>query len=211
MAESFGKDDPVALLAVGRVLLARREFKAAVDPLQRAAAARPEPEIQWALSDALRGAGDAAGAAGIDAAIERDGEWRDPRSFAVWLASRGERTDVAVALARRELDTRADVFTLDAVAWALAADGRAVEAWPFVERALAAGTEDARLFLHAAAIADRLGRPAERRRYDAAARLLAATLLPSERDTLASLESPEPTPAVRVRTAHARPRVVAER
>ncbi len=53
-------------------------------------------------------------------------------------APRGRRK--AVALARQELEKRADVFTLDALAWALASAGEIDEASALMARALAEGT-----------------------------------------------------------------------
>ncbi|MEQ1854650.1 MAG: hypothetical protein ABMA01_24040, partial [Chthoniobacteraceae bacterium] len=83
-------------------------------------------------------------------------------------------------LAQRELESRADIFTHDALAWTLAANGRDAEAWGSIGRALAEGTQDARIFLHAAVIAARLGRP-EAAGFLARARQLERLLLPSER------------------------------
>ena len=86
----------------------------------------------------------------------------------------------AVDLARRELENRSDVFTLDALAWALASAGQVGEASALMARALAEGTEDGRLFLHAAVIAAADGRPADAARWARKARSLRFTLLPSE-------------------------------
>jgi hypothetical protein len=80
------------------------------------------------------------------------------------------------------------VFTHDALAWALASAGRIDDARAHMTRALAAGTDDARLYLHAAAIAAASDRHADARRWAGRARARAATLLPSERDLLDTLE-----------------------
>ena len=85
-----------------------------------------------------------------------------------------------VDLARRELEKRADVFTLDALAWALASSGELREASTLMARALAEGTEDGRLFVHAAVIAAADGRRADAARWTEKARRLSFTLLPSE-------------------------------
>ena len=58
-----------------------------------------------------------------------------------------------------ELLQRADIFTHDARAWALAAAGRFDEAHASMTRALAENTQDARLFLHAGLISASAGRP----------------------------------------------------
>jgi hypothetical protein len=95
----------------------------------------------------------------------------------------------AVALAERELGVRRDIFTHDALAWALASAGRLDEARPHMQLALAEGTRDARLFLHAASLASAARRPAETRRWLRKVRPLAATLLPSERELLVALSA----------------------
>ena len=106
--------------------------------------------------------------------LKQRGAQEDPRTFALYLATRGEDVDTALRLARAELETRADVFTLDALAWALHAAGNDVEARATMQHALAEGTQDARLALHAAVI---LGTPATVRQE---------LLLPSEKELLAT-------------------------
>jgi tetratricopeptide (TPR) repeat protein len=180
-----------ALLVRGRVHLAERQIGEAVGVLRRAAAIEPLPEYQWLLADALRLAGDEEEAVRIGAAIEREGQLRDPRTSALFLATRQRDPAQAIALAERELTVRGDVFTHDALAWALASAGRLDEAQRHMTLALAAGTRDARLFLHAASLARAARRPAETRRWLQKARPLAATLLPSERDLLDALIAAE--------------------
>ena len=76
---------------------------------------------------------------------------------------------------------RTDVFTLDAHAWALAANGRIAHAREVMACARSAeGTEDGRLFLHAGIIHAGAGRRAEARRWLKKAERLRSMLLPSE-------------------------------
>ena len=173
-------DYAAALLARGRTLLAMNERAAAVEPLARAAARNPLPEYQWALADALRLAGRESEAARIEHGLTARGAALDPRTLALYLATRGIEPTRAVALAEDELHARADVFTLDAHAWALAASGRVGEARDLIGRALAEGTEDARLFLHAGAIHAAAGERREARTWLKKADRLRAMLLPSE-------------------------------
>jgi len=181
-----------ALLALGRVRLAQGRPLQAVTSLGAAVAAHPLPEAQWILADALRAAARDAEAADVERALLADGGVRDPRTMSLYLATRGTSLDHAVALATRELELRADVFTHDTLAWALARAGRLAEARPHMARALAEGTADARLFLHGAAIAAAAGDQTEARRLRGRARALAHTLLPSERAALDGIR-----PAVR--------------
>ena len=121
------------------------------------------------------------------AAVERElvarGTASDPRTVALYLATRGEDGSTALSLADAELGVRADVFTLDARAWALAANGRTADALAAIVPALAEGTEDARLFLHAGVIHAAAGDKREASRWLHKAARLRSMLLPSE-DTL---------------------------
>ena len=173
-------DYAAALLARGRTLLAMNERSAAVEPLTLAAAHNPLPEYQWALADALRLAGRESEAARIEQELAARGEALDPRTLALYLATRGIEPARAVALAEQELEARGDIFTLDAHAWALAASGRVGEARDLIGRAVAEGTEDARLFLHAGAIHAAAGERREATTWLKKADRLRAMLLPSE-------------------------------
>jgi tetratricopeptide (TPR) repeat protein len=178
-------DYAAALLAQGRILLARKRPSEATVALRRATELNPLPEYQWTLADALR----AQGLAGEAETIEREltaGVAGDPRTLALYLATRRTDPARALALAEEELRIRADVFTLDAHAWALAAVGRLAEARQVMGRALAEGTQDARLFLHAGVIHAAAGERDEARQWLNKADRLSAMLLPSEADALAT-------------------------
>jgi Flp pilus assembly protein TadD len=81
------------------------------------------------------------------------------------------------------------VFTHDAFAWSLAAAGNLAEAHNEMQRALVEGTEDGRLFFHAAIIASRVGHAADAKRWLRKASVLSHLLLPSERNELQNLEA----------------------
>jgi tetratricopeptide (TPR) repeat protein len=173
-------DYAAALLVRGRIQLAEKKDAAAADTLRRAARLNPLPEYQWTLADALRLVNRIDEAAALEAQLVKDGASADPRTLALYLSTRGQHSVTAIDLARRELENRADVFTLDAMAWALAANGRIGEAVPLMERALAEGTKDGRLFFHASVIAAADGRRADAARWAREAHKLIFTLLPSE-------------------------------
>jgi tetratricopeptide (TPR) repeat protein len=179
-ALSYQADYAPALLAQGRILLASGRTADALPVLRRAADLNPLPEYQWILADALRLQGLDADATEVEQEIVTRGSISDPRTVSLYLATRGTDATRALALADDELRTRADVFTLDARAWALAASGRIAEADQTITRALGEGTHDARLFLHAGAIHAAAGREREARRWLKKADALRAMLLPSE-------------------------------
>ena len=191
-ALSYQPDYAAALLVRGRTLLADGKSAAALDALRRAALVSPLPEHEWALADALRASDNLDEAQTVEDRLVRGGATTDPRTFALYLATRRERPGDALALAEKEMTNRQDVFTLDALAWSLAAAGRPEEANATMTRALAEGTKDARLFYHAGAIALARGDTAGARQWLDKAAASAQTLLPSEREDMtqqrASLE-----------------------
>jgi tetratricopeptide (TPR) repeat protein len=172
------------LLLRGKMLLAQNRFREAVDALQNAATLNPLPEYQWTLAEALRAAGRENEASRIEVQLRKHGASSDPRTMALFFATRHENPETTLRLARTELDSRRDVFTHDALAWSLAAAGNLAEAHDEMQRALAEGTEDARLFFHAVVIASQAGHAADAQRWLRKASELSQLLLPSERNEL---------------------------
>jgi tetratricopeptide (TPR) repeat protein len=189
-ALSFQPQYPPALLARGRVLLTENRLVEAVAVLERAASLNPLPEYQWILSDALRHQGREQEAIVIERQLIERGPVTDPRTVALFLATRRLDSRLALALSEHELAVRRDVFTEDARGWALASAGRFDEARDAMDRALSAHTNDARLFLHAGVIASAAGRQANARRWFTQAERLRSTLLPSELDILRGYRHP---------------------
>ena len=186
-ALSFQSNYPPTLLLKGKMLLAQNRFREAADALKSAAKLNPLPEYQWALAEALRAVGRENEATGIEAQLRQRGATEDPRTLALFLATRHESPETALRLVQREFDSRSDVFTHDAFAWSLAAAGNLAKAHSEVPRALAEGTEDGRLFFHAAIIASRAGHTADAKRWLRKASGLSHLLLPSERNELQNL------------------------
>src|SRR5215470_3741534 len=170
-----------ALLALGRILLAENKNSEAVAALERAERLNPLPEYQWTLADALSAANRQEDAANVERRLAATGQANDPRSYSLFLSTRGREPDVALRLAEEELKVRRDIYTLDALAWAQSAKGDAAEAWKTMQSALALGTTDARLYLHAAAISAQAGETARAKIFAAKAAKFAFSLLPDER------------------------------
>jgi tetratricopeptide (TPR) repeat protein len=180
-------DYPPALLLRGKIQLSRNQSDPAIADLERAVQQNPLPEYQWTLAEALRTAGRNPEAEQVETQMRRHGAKSDPRTYSLYLATRGAETALALRLAEKELLQRQDVFTQDALAWALAAAGRMEAARAHMELALAQHTQDARLWLHAAVIALRSGRSEEAQGNFARATRLSDLLLPSERTELMQL------------------------
>jgi tetratricopeptide (TPR) repeat protein len=184
-ALEYVHDFPPALLLRGRVLLDQGDSEAAMQSLRRATELNPLPEYQWILADVLRAAGEPGPAAEVEEKILNRGEAADPRTFALYLATRGEKVSESLKLARAELETRKDVFTLDAVAWALRANGRFAEALDYSSKSQSEGTRDARLFYHAGSIALDNGLEMKARDLFIRANEIKQMLFPSEQADLA--------------------------
>ena len=180
-------DYPPALLLRGKMLMGERDREAAVSMLERAVQQNPLPEYQWTLAEALRADGREEEAAELESGLQRRGASADPRTYSLYLATCGGDASLAVQLAERELEQREDVFTHDALAWALTAAGRMDEAKAHLAIALAEGTTDARLFFHAAVIHFRAGSKGEAQTWFTRAAGVMNLLLPSEQTQLLSL------------------------
>ncbi len=178
----FQKDYPPALLLRGRILLAQGRAAAAAEVLQRAAELNPLPEYQWTFAEALRADGRVQQAARVETLLRQKGAAADPRNYSLYLATRGESVATGLRLAQAELSARSDVLTHDALAWSLAACGKTEEARERMAKALAEGTQDARLLFHAAMIARQAGNGSAAQRYASKVSDLKRLLLPSERE-----------------------------
>ena len=183
-ALEYAHDYPPALLLRGRILLAQGKPTVAVPFLRQAAALNPLPEYQWILADALSLTGETGAAQAVEQKLMATGATNDPRTFAVFLASRRERLTDSLRLAFTELETRQDVFTMDALAWALRANGRLTEGLDYSRKSLAEDTQDARLFYHAGCIAMECGNRTDAAEFFGKANRIKQMLFPSERSDL---------------------------
>jgi tetratricopeptide (TPR) repeat protein len=179
-ALDFQKDYAPALLLRGRLLLADGKNTEAVEALTRAEKINPLPDYEWVLAEALHAAGREKESSLVEARLNKNGASADPRTYALYLSTRDEAIPTAVRLAYDELNTRQDVFTYDALAWALAASGKTAEAYSQIQKALAEGTHDARLFFHATVIASKAGHAEEAAQWVGKTAGLMQMLLPSE-------------------------------
>jgi tetratricopeptide (TPR) repeat protein len=146
------RDYPPALVGRGRIAMARGDASRAADFFQRAHERSPLVETAWLLGDALEAKGDANGALEAFARAERDGKRSDRRTLSLMYSTRGTHPDEALRLAEEERRTRGDVYTEDALAWALYRKERFDDAKAAIDRARRRNTNDARLLFHQGAI-----------------------------------------------------------
>ena len=79
------------------------------------------------------------------------------RDLAIFYADHDMKLPEALQLAQKEFEVRHDIYTWDALAWALYKNGRFADAGKASEKALAHGTRDSLLLYHAGLIAEKLG------------------------------------------------------
>lgn len=154
-------DHAPALQGKGRVALARHDAAAAVGYLRQALAVDPAVRTAWLLEDAAILAHDDATAAEARALVRRTGRSRDPRTWALYLLSRGERVDTALALLEAEHASRPGLYTRVAYAQALVAAGRGAEAQGLVDDVIALGVPDPALLWRAGLVRRAAGRSVE--------------------------------------------------
>jgi len=87
------------------------------------------------------------------------------RLFALFLADHDLKAEEAYADAKKEYETRRDIYGADALAWTALKAGKLDEAQSAIKDALRLGTRDARLFYHAGMIARARGDAASARDY----------------------------------------------
>jgi tetratricopeptide (TPR) repeat protein len=83
------------------------------------------------------------------------------RDLALFYADHDIKLEEALTLAHKEFEVRHDIYTWDALAWALYKNGKYQQAGDAMENALRPGTRDALLFFHAGMISSRLGQTSQ--------------------------------------------------
>jgi tetratricopeptide (TPR) repeat protein len=152
-----------ALAGLAQIRAAQHRFNEAAESYRRAIGIVPLPLYASALGDIYRRSGKGTEAEKQYALVEYIGQLGAlnkqvyNRELALFYADHDRRLADALVLAQRELEKRHDVYTWDALAWALCKAGRPREARDAMQKALALGTRDAMLFFHAAAIERQLG------------------------------------------------------
>lgn len=133
----------------------------AVELLRERYEAAPHPENLYDLARALERAGRSKEAErayrDFEKRARRESDRADNcnRELALYYVDRAGKPEKALRVAEQEMKRRHDVFTRDAYAWALHANGRSEEARAQIEQSLALGVRDPTLFYHGGVIASR--------------------------------------------------------
>jgi tetratricopeptide (TPR) repeat protein len=152
-----------ALAGLGRALAAKGAINGAIEHYERAVRILPDPASVSALGDLLQVAGRTKEAEAQYALCEQTarisaaGGQLYNRQLALYYADHGLKSGEAYQLAKREYETRRDVYGADALAWAALKAGKIDEARQAAKDALRLGTQDAKLFYHAGMVARAAG------------------------------------------------------
>jgi tetratricopeptide (TPR) repeat protein len=152
-----------ALAAMGQIRAAQGRYPEAIQFYKDAIAIIPLPLYLAALGDVYAVSGDNSNAEKQYATVEFIGRLNEinqqvyNRELALFYADHDRKLPEALRLARKEFEIRHDVYTSDALAWALLKNGQAAKARDEMERALRMGTKDAMMEYHAGMIYAALG------------------------------------------------------
>ena len=152
-----------ALAALGKLRANNGRYAEAILLYQKAIAVVPMPIFISELGDLYAKSGNQAEAQKQYQLVEYIGllghinQVLHNRDLAIFYADHDMKLSEALDLARKELEVRQDVYTWDALAWALYKNGKLAEASEATEKALKYKTRDALLLFHAGMIAERMG------------------------------------------------------
>lgn len=148
-----------ALAALGRANWINGDVKTAIELYKRAQGVTPWPEYAAALSDLYAASGqkqEAARQIEMVDLIDRMGKAQQEkgnRALVMIYADQDRRLDRALELAEAEMTIRQDIFTWDALAWALYKNKKYDEAAKAIAEAMKLGTPEAMFHYHAGLIA----------------------------------------------------------
>ena len=161
----------LSLEELAEVRLAQHRYAEAVELMEKRNRSFASPSSFLLAARAFEHAGRPAEAATLYAEFEREAHTKTALSdnaniqLISYYAEHAREPQEALRIAHLEIGSRHDVWTLDAYAWALYANGQYDEAGQQIEKALAVGTRDAVLFYHAGEIEAASGKRVEANRY----------------------------------------------
>jgi tetratricopeptide (TPR) repeat protein len=154
-----------ALGTLAQIRVAQKRYDEAVTLLRQRYTAAPHAENLYALAEALELAGQKEEAARDFVEFEKKSlaetniTDNSNHELIAYYVDHAHQPAKALEVAKRELDRRKDVFTLDCYAWALAASGDYETANTEIQKAVHVGVKDPKILLHASLIAEHLSQP----------------------------------------------------
>ena len=156
-----------SLAGLGKVRAAQGRLDESIQFYQRSLAIIPFPAYAAELGDVYKKAGRLKDAADEYDLVEYIGHLSNlnqvlaNRELAMFYADHEIKLPEALELARKELEVRQDIYTWDALAWALYKNGRFQEAASAMNKALRLKTNDPLLLFHAGMIYHSMGSDSE--------------------------------------------------
>jgi tetratricopeptide (TPR) repeat protein len=153
-----------ALGALAKARIAQKRYDDAVTLLSKRYAAAPHPENLYALAEAMELAGRTEESRKAFAEFERKSLTEtniadnSNHELIAYYTDHAHDPAKALEVAKREVERRKDVFTLDSYAWALAANGKYEAAKAQIQKALQVGVKDPTILAHAGLILQHLNR-----------------------------------------------------
>ena len=157
--------------ALGSVFAAQGRLAEAIAQYQHAQSITPMVQYAGALHDLYEAIGKPdearrqADLVDVAAKLEQAAGLKANRTLALIYANQDRNLEESLALAEADYAVRQDVYTSDALAWALYKNHRCQEAWRASQAALKLGSPEALFFFHAGMIAFELGDIAAGRMY----------------------------------------------
>jgi tetratricopeptide (TPR) repeat protein len=153
-----------ALAGLAQARAAQNDWKGAIENMRRAQQSTPLPDYAAALFDYYTAAGQTAEAQKQKETVEiidrlgQAGKEKVNRNLAMIYADHDWNVSRALELAQNELEVRGDIYTYDALAWALYKNKKYTEAGEAMTKAMRFGTPEPMFFYHAGLIDSALGR-----------------------------------------------------
>ncbi len=148
-----------AVASTGKTRHANNDLPGAIEHYEKAVRLLPDPQFIAALGDLYKLAGRDEDAQKQYELVEQIGRLNTlngalyNRQLALFYADHDIKIDEAYRLAAKEYEMRKDIYGADALAWTALKAGKLTEAQAAIKDALRLGTQDAKIFYHAAMIA----------------------------------------------------------
>ncbi len=158
-----------ALAGMAHVAAVQSDWKTAIEQMKQAQASTPLPDYAAALYDYYTAAGDAKEAEKqkelifVTDQVGQAAKEKANRNIAIIYADHDWKLDRSLELAKNELEVRGDIYTYDALAWALYKNKDYPAAADAMKKAMQFQTPEPAFYYHAGLIASALGKKDEAR------------------------------------------------
>jgi tetratricopeptide (TPR) repeat protein len=158
-----------ALAGMAHVAAAQSDWKTAIENMKQAQAATPLPDYAAALYDYYTASGETQEAEKqkelifVTDQVGQAAKEKANRNIAIIYADHDWKLDRSLELAKNELEVRGDIYTYDALAWALYKNKDYTAAADAMKKAMQFQTPEPAFYYHAGLIASALGKKDEAR------------------------------------------------